>query len=423
MFKNINKVFSSFLFLTLLGLILSLCINVFIVCSNYLISSSLALYNRKDFPSIFLLIFLAIISFFFLKYCVNPHKDLDASGIVELEREIHHKLNVPHFIEIPLLYLSSFITFFFGFPLGSEGPSVTLGGKLSALLSDSFSSLDNSKEENISLGAAMGFEAAFLSPLSGLFYLFECIDHKFSFRSLIKAFYLSLVIFFSSLLLNRKPLIIFSNVTIPSFKECLIIPFIFVICFILAVLFKYVYFHLNKFFKTYENNWLVKNRTIFFFIFIVVFNLYFSSLMYSGHSLIYRLSSYSLFALIAIFVLRFFSSLLFSSGKLTGGIVIPTMCLGAIVGQVSILIFNKCFSFSIDDNSFIILFSMILMFSLINKAPFTASSLFLFSLIYKNRNIHFWDISVLICILFFFLGNLIFNLIKQKDLIDEMLTI
>lgn len=421
--NKVKTFFYEFLYLSFLALLISLSINVFFKCSSYFISFSISLYSRRDLLSILILFLLAISSFLFLKSFIYQHKDLDSSGIVELEREIHHKNNVPHFIEIPLLYISSFITFFFGFPLGSEGPSVTLCGKLAALSNDLFSIDKDEENTNVALGAASGFAAAFLSPFVGVPYLFECVKYKFNLLNFIKIVYLNILILFFSSFLNRSPLIQFETISYLSIKECLLLLIIFIFILFLSIVFKVLVISINKFFEKRKSNNILANRALIYFVFIIIFNLFFFPFMYSGHSLINNLKSFGTLTLILILLIRIVLTPLFSSGKISGGVVIPTMCIGSLSGQIIINITNDLIHLNAGKCYFIILFSMILIFSLVNKAPFTSSFLFINTIILVNKSVKIFDASFIACIFLFFLGNIFFDIVKRKNLVEEMLTI
>ena len=73
-----------------------------------------------------------------------------------------------------------------------------------------------------------------------------------------------------------------------------------------------------------------------------------------------------------ILALRVVVTTLSGGGKVTGGLVVPMMALGALTGQIACLVCNKLFGFDIQYFDVIILVSMCMLFGIITKTPITS---------------------------------------------------
>src|SRR5699024_10976312 len=96
-----------------------------------------------------------------------------------------------------------------------------------------------------------------------------------------------------------------------------------------------------------------------------------------GHSLILTLAGhpYSLLPLILLFIVRFSFSMISYGAGLPGGIFLPILTLGAIIGAIFANISTYLFHFDLIFVINIIIFSMAGYFTAIGKAPLTGSIL------------------------------------------------
>ena len=72
--------------------------------------------------------------------------------------------------------------------------------------------------------------------------------------------------------------------------------------------------------------------------------------------------------------------------RVTGGVVIPMLTLGAIGGQIVCLVCNKFLGLPADYNQVIVIISMAIIFTVVNKTPITSSVLFLTAVLYAVQD-------------------------------------
>ena len=114
------------------------------------------------------------------------------------------------------------------------------------------------------------------------------------------------------------------------------------------------------------------------------------------------------------------------NGKVSGGIVLPSMVLGGIIGAINFNLLSKFIRFDQSDLTFVILLSMILFFTLINNSPLTGSTLFISSLLYLNNCslIFFKELSFYLCLIIIICGSLFFKFVfKEKNINEDFIKI
>ena len=132
----------------------------------------------------------------------------------------------------------------------------------------------------------------------------------------------------------------------------------------------------KRLFTKYKNNFFIKNRGYALFALVIILNITCLPLMGSGGVLINNIGTYNtIWIVILIFLFRFIITILCGSGKVTGGLVIPILTLGAISGQIVFLCCNAWFNLSTDLELIIVLVSMCMFFGVVTKTPLTSIAL------------------------------------------------
>ena len=314
--------------------------------------------------------------------------------------------------DIPGMIANSFASTFVGFPLGSEGPSVVIGGKIGKAYSDLFKREDDSEDIGIASGA--GFGCAFLSPLAGLVYSFEESMHRVSWKLIIKGVIVSLSSFGVTFLINHHHLLEIETV-VPTYGiNNVAFIFVAVLSLVVGLCFKHFIVFLKDKFNQFDNIKVVKYRGYLLFALMFILNVFLYSYMGAGSNIISSLSEWNNIALvIGILVFRFVLTSLSGAGKVTGGLVVPIMCLGALVGRIAVLLCGSMFEFDMECSEFVMLFSMVTTFTVITKAPMTSIVLVLSALVYSSS-------SFIICIV---VCHLFVQLFRQNDLYDEFIDV
>ena len=313
----------------------------------------------------------------------------------------------------------SIIGSFFLLPLGSEGPSVVIGGKTGKLVNDIFHIDD---KDNILMAAGCGFGAAFLSPLAGLAYMFEENLHKINIKLFLRGIVMMVPAFIVTSLINHHHLLSISNAEIISFNYYFVFIFLFMIDIIIALAFaKGLIFYVQMFGK-YKNKKIIKYRGIIFFVLIFIMSIFLFKLMGSGSQIINNIYSYSgVFLLFGILLLRYLLTVLTGSGKVTGGLVVPLMALGAIGGMIICEISSLLFNLNQEFFPVIVLISMTSTFSYVTMTPLT-STLLAYSVLGYSFSNYLYPLQLIPVLLILNYGGyfLLKYLIKHQCIYPQM---
>lgn len=248
-----------------------------------------------------------------------------------------------HWIKsVILLPISAMLTYLCGIPLGNEGPSVQMGtaiGKGSVKL---FSQKHAAWNLYImSGGASAGFACATGAPVSGIFFALEEAFRRFSpmlimvastavisgtavMEILCKAFGMSAKLFG------------FENfIHLPH--EYLWVPLICgIVCGFSAGAFTWLYTAVNKLITETLSKIPFVIKMVLIFVITGVIGLFFKEVLGSGHSLIDELiEGHGIWYMLLLFLLIRLILLIFANNiGVTGGLFIPTLAFGAIIGAL-----------------------------------------------------------------------------------------
>lgn len=209
--------------------------------------SSNFLYNSKNIIviilTILLVIVLAILNDLILRF--NPH--INGSAIPYIELAIRENKKIDYKKGIVTIILNSFISTLAGFTLGSEGPSICLGGMSGSLFNDLFKR-NKDINEDLYIASGAGFACAFLSPLSGICYIYEEFIHKVNIKNLIKAIFVTFISVLITYLINKHHLLSISNLNILPLNVGYVYIFLFIVNLIIGYLFIKLIILIRKFF-------------------------------------------------------------------------------------------------------------------------------------------------------------------------------
>ena len=113
-------------------------------------------------------------------FLIYKFSEIRGSGIPYIESVARGNLKLTWYISLPLMFITSLLSLFSGMSLGSEGPSVYMGG----CIGYGFGKLLKLPKVHdmllVSAGSAAGLSVAFNSPISGLIFSLEEVYRKFS---------------------------------------------------------------------------------------------------------------------------------------------------------------------------------------------------------------------------------------------------
>lgn len=386
--KNVKKQLIDYLFLLLqtivCGVIIGVVVGVYQLAVSFFSTLSRNLYGNESFLLVFLMVAIGIGLAFINDLILKFAPGVDGSGIPNIELGIRGKRTIDWKKEIVLMFVNSCVSTLAGFPLGSEGPSVVISGKISEMTQD-ISHIENKDQTAIACGT--GFGCAFLSPLAGICYIFEESLHKFNPSLLLRAILMMLTAFFTTGLINHHHLLSITNATMPNFNEYYVFLILVIVNALIGIIFVKSIVFVKRLFTIHKNKLFIKYRGYFLFAVVILLNIVCLPLMGSGGYLISNVGSYSLiYIVILILVFRFVITVLTGSGKVTGGLVVPIMTLGAVTGQLVYLLCSQCFGLTGDIQPIIVLVSMCMVFGVVTKTPITSIALIYSTIAYSTQD-------------------------------------
>lgn len=413
----------------LIGLLVGLLVGLYQLGMRAVINLSNYMFHQIDLKHIILNVLVVILLSILNYLIIYNFKGVNGSGIPLIEKVLSRKLKVNNYQynDLGLTIVNSYVSSYSLLTLGSEGPSVSLGGKVGRIINKLFN--DNDNLDNIALSSGAAFGSAFLSPLSGFFYsLEEGLHYRINFSLIIRGLIISFISFFVTFFINNNHLISFDNVSSLTFLnnlELIILIFILVSTIIFAYLFKKLTLLIRKFFLKYQNNFLIKYRSFLYFIIFLVLGYFIYDYLGNGKNILNIISNptldNSLILLISLFLFRLIALAILGNGKVSGGIVLPSMVIGGLIGAINFNIVSRFINLNQSDLTFVILLTMILFFVLINNSPLTGITLFISSLLFiSNYSLNFFkELSFYLAIILIIISSLFFRFILKEDNINE----
>lgn len=279
--------------------------------------------------------------------------------------------------------LGSFISFFCGLPLGSEGPSVLIGTSLGHL-TGKLSRNHRAEDRYIMTGGACaGFAVATGSPLTAIIFALEEVHKRFTPMLVIVA---SSSVLFATCV-NRLLCLIFGvNPVLFEIGELSPLQMTdlgFVLLAVLIVAFAVGLFDIAiASFNTLMNKRLSAIpeavKLIFVFVLTGILGLVAMESLYGGRSIITGIldGNQTLVFLLLMLAIRFFMMIFTSNSGATGGIFIPTLTIGALIGALCSKLFITM-GMDASLSSSITLIAMAAFMGGTMRAPLTAAVFFL----------------------------------------------
>lgn len=388
--ESILKFLLFLLRIILIGVVVGMLVSLFQLSAYYLIEFSKCVFIKHE--KIKTIIFFCILPFIILLsvFLTNYNKNIQGGGIPQLEYNLEQrkdKLNWKK--DLLMMFVSSLLTFISFATLGSEGPSVVIGGNSALMVNDIFHEKD---DESVFIASGAAFGCALNSPLSGFVYAFEDLLHKKN----IMTFFKMMIIIFVATIISK---IIFShNVVFFTIETYFQIEdyFIYVPCISLIVVFNFVFANifleilmkLKGFYKKHENNLFVKYRALLFYFITIPLAFFLGKYMSSGSMIINNVDySFTWYVLIVLIIFRIISSVFASTSKISGGIVIPQFAIGFLIGVLIVELYKGVLidvDITLYENE-IIMLSMIAFYVVNMETPLTGISL-IFAFVDLNKN-------------------------------------
>lgn len=343
--KTIKNFFSFVVIAILVGCFSGLVVTLFKLAAEKIIHFSIFIYNFVRHNQVYSLplIISALILGLIAYLIVNKFENCKGGGIPASVAAIRGLFEFKWFSSIIILSLSAMLTFLFGIPLGTEGPSVQIGAAVGDVLPKKMlkNKYSDWRRNFVSGGAAAGFAIATACPISAVVFSFEELN-KYCSPKLA----LGTVLSVSSANATMK---LFSLIGISSGKlfdlppidalplSLLFIPLLLgIICGLISILFTKFYHLINKFVRKISKANIIKIIFPIIFATTSLLGIYLPELLGTGHSLTEELINTKplWYTMLLVLLARCCFMLFSNSIGVTGGIFLPTITIGAIIGAL-----------------------------------------------------------------------------------------
>lgn len=335
------------LFSALSGVASGIIITLYGYVAELIQHHSLDIYKLVHDNSAFIpLLLLGLIILAFIAYVVITFiPEVRGSGIPRTEGVLRGLKPIVWWRTLVGTILGSFVSFFGGLSMGSEGPSVAIGASLGNGVSKLYKSKkltpEQKKERALLIstaGSSGAFASALCAPLAGLIFTLEELHQKFSPLILLAAgssITTSIITSTALRSLLGMPLSILNLSIAPiPFNLTWTLIILGVACGVFSALFNKVLCSIG------EIKWLkripVLVKLIVVFLITGVVGLFVTESLGGGIILVKDLTeiSFTWWALLIIFVTKVTLTVLAFSSETTGGLLIPMLTIGALFGAL-----------------------------------------------------------------------------------------
>lgn len=380
---NIKQIILSLFLSIICGSLTAVLILLFKYIASYAIEFSSELYQTVSKNPIYLpLLVLGVVILSFILYSIIKYDSVcKGAGIPNSISMVKNNLPFRWVTSAFLLPFAALITFLSGVPLGNEGPSVQMGcaigkGTLNFFKKDR----EPISRYILSGGMSAGFACVTGSPLTAIFFAFEELHLSLSPLLVISIIFASatsgIVTHFLSKTLNiHAHLFEFEIKNVLSYKYVLIVILLGFAVGISSVLLKKLYQFADTLLNSKLNKIPVYIKFAFIFIITAILGFVSKDFVGTGHSLINELlldeKSIWYFLLIVLLVRSVLIAFATKSG-ITGGLFIPTLTLGAIIGFLFAKFFVYLTLLPAEYTGIIIIISICSFLAATTKIPITA---------------------------------------------------
>ncbi|KRK63799.1 Chloride channel protein [Companilactobacillus tucceti DSM 20183] len=365
--------------LTLGGIIVGLLSGLVVSAFRWSIAKLLVVFQgvytaaRSNYLIVVSLVILLAAVGIFISILLKSEPNISGSGIPQVEAQLSGEMKLNWWPILWKKFVGGIMGIGPGLFLGREGPSIQLGAAVGQGFSEMTHENGAFQRVLIASGAAGGLAAAFNAPIAGAMFILEEVYHNFSPLVWVTALA-------SAVSSNMVALYVF------GLRPVLDVPYKFsmpvkyywhllLLGIVLGLLGRLYQVVLLSMPKIYSKTRIPRNlQGIVPLILIIPVGMLYPMFIGGGNGIIINLPKLGigLTMLVGLFVLRFVFSMISYGSGLPGGIFLPILNLGAIIGAIYAVFMHDLGFLPLAFESNLIIFAMAGYFACIGKAPFTA---------------------------------------------------
>lgn len=350
-----NLLLPCLVFSVLTGFFSAILITAFKIAAEWVIHISNSVYEsiRENPICLPLLVIGAALIGLAASLILSKFKSCQGGGIPTSVAAIQGIFSFRWISSVTLLPISALLTFLVGLPLGTEGPCVQMGTAIGDGVMKSFG-----KEKHrgwrryiMTGGASAGFSIATASPISAIVFAMEELHKHFSPIILSVASISVITAQITARALSAIGIGDLEFFSIPESKAIttslffapLLIGLVSGIC---SILFTRLYHRVDHTMRIVLKKLPVKILLPILFALVSIVGFFFADVLSSGHALITSLFSHGAvwYVLVLLFLIRAIGMMVCNTSGATGGLFLPTLAFGAIIGAIcaDIMIWLGC---------------------------------------------------------------------------------
>ena len=316
---------------------------------------------------------------FFVNYLISKDKYIREYALTEIADSVSQNMMILKVKTLLLKIVASTLSISSGYAVGTEGPSAGMGAMVAYQIHKLFKLPNMLVKMMISVGASSGIAAIFVSPLTGIVFSIENIAYQFL-KQYVGYVILSSVIAFS---ISAKFLdsIAFQSSLGKSVDWNYLLPILFFIPFVTA--FVYLYLFLKKrLLHAIDLEIFKKFRTMRHMIFSLIGGSVIGTILliephaaFSGKGIVMHLINntepISVYFIFLIIILRIVGTTVSLYANAVGGLFLPLMSIGALVGYGYGELLTMLYTFPFEPFFFAAVGAAVFM-GVVMKLPLTA---------------------------------------------------
>ncbi len=358
----------------LVGLFAGILVVLYRYAVEKAISTSKAVYGLLHIEIWLIPVWFFILSLlgYFVGYLVEKEPMAAGSGIPQVKAVVLKKLKMNWLNVLLVKFIGGVLSILAGLSLGREGPSIQIGAVAGQGISKILKRKSSEESILLTFGASAGLSAAFNAPLAGILFSLEELHKKFSPIVLMGSMTASVTAeFVVGKLFGLKRVFNFSKVITMQIEN-----FEYVI--VLGLLTGFLGIVFNRFLLGTQDLYSYmkfpkRMKTVLSFLIAGVVGFFFVDVLGGGVDLVEKVygSFFPLKVLLILVVIKFFFTMTSYASSAPGGIFLPMLVIGALIGAIYGNVCTLFFGLPKEYIGVLIVLSMAGYFTSIVRAPVT----------------------------------------------------